>query len=228
MKDSSETGYDRPALYKTYPDSRRVMLLPPEEFGDFQCHDFQHLLWNRKSVRKFSEKPLDIGELSVLLWASTGIHRENRGRDFRTVPSAGAQFPIETYIVVHDVTGLDRGVYHYNIKDHCLELLREGDFRENIIAANLGQKMSGYCPVIFVWTAIFARTCWRYGERGFRYIYLDAGHQGHALALAAHSLDMATTQIGAYLDDEVNKVIGVDGEQESTVYQSVVGYPVEE
>ncbi len=226
LRNAKQEEIEKPPLYKTYPDAKTFNLPDPKGIGELR--GFMHLLETRKSVRKFAEKPMGLEELSYLLWASTGIQRNQNGRDFRTIPSAGARFPIESYVIAHNVRDLPQGLYHYNIKEHKLVQLREEDLRQAITDANLGQKMSGQAPAIFLWSAIFDRTCFRYSDRGYRYIYLDAGHVGHSFALAAHSIDMATTQIGAYLDGAVDGIVGLDGEYESVIYQSVVGYPPEE
>ena len=161
--------------------------------------------------------------LSYLLWASTGISRKEEGYEFRTAPSAGALYPIETYLVVNNIKEINPGVYHYNIQNHYLELLKEGDYAVETAKAALGQKMCVEASVVFIWTAIFQRMKWKYNQRAYRYVYLDAGHIAENLALTATSLDLGSCQIGALYDDEVNDIIGVDGTEESVIYMSVVG-----
>jgi SagB-type dehydrogenase family enzyme len=182
-------------------------------------------LKERKSVRDFQARPMSKGQLSYLLWASTGIERIEGGYEFRTAPSAGALYPIETYVVSHDVKGLEAGVYHYDIRAHQLEQLERGDLRRQIAAAALGQGMCASAAAVFVWSAVFERCKWKYGQRAYRYIHLDAGHIAENLALAAVSLGLGTCQIGALFDDEVNKIVGIDGTDESVIYMSVVGLP---
>jgi SagB-type dehydrogenase family enzyme len=187
------------------------------------------LLWDvlqrRRSERRFQDVPLKESELSQLLWAAQGITREGRGVDFRTAPSAGALYPVETYVVVHNVEGIDAGVYHYDVEQHQLEQLRLGDFQTAIAAAALDQRIAARANVVFVWTAIFERSKWKYEERAYRYIYLDAGHIAQNVALAAEALDLGSCQIGALYDGEANELLGVDGVEESTIYMSVVGRP---
>jgi SagB-type dehydrogenase family enzyme len=179
----------------------------------------------RKSVRRFRAEPIPLAQLSYLIWASTGIQRTEQGYEFRTAPSAGALYPIETYIVANKVRDLEPGVYHYGIRNHELERVRSGDLRRPIVAAALGQEMCAEAAAVFVWTAMFARARWKYAQRAYRYIYLDAGHVAENLALAAVSLGLGACQIGALFDDEVNKLLDVDGAEESVVYMSVVGLP---
>ncbi|MEN6338436.1 MAG: SagB/ThcOx family dehydrogenase [Phycisphaerales bacterium] len=212
----------RPELYKSYPDSEKA---PLPMFEPDPLMTLDQILSDRKSVRRYQVKPLSLGQLSYLLWASNGIQRSEDGREFRTAPSAGALYPIETYVVANDVSDLERGVYHYGLRSHELERIQAGDLRESVAAAALGQTTCAKAPVVFAWTAIFARTTCKYGQRSYRYIYLDAGHIAENLALAAVSLGLGSCQIGALYDDEVNKLLGVDGVEESIVYMSAVGVP---
>ena len=179
----------------------------------------------RKSIRLFRPHPVTIEQLSYILWATSGIQRVAAGYEFRSVPSAGALYPIETYIIVNNVRGLNRGIYHYAIQKHLLEQLKEGDFGDNIALAALGDTMCRDAAAVIIWAAIFMRTKWKYGQRAYRYIYLDAGHMGQNLALAATSLELGSCPIGAFYDDEINRILDVDGQEESAVYMSVIGIP---
>lgn len=212
---------NRPPTYKTYPQAKSFQLPKPLA----NVVPFDDVIRARRSVRSFSNDPLTLEELSYLLWSCTGI-REVRGEHaFRTSPSAGALYPIETYVVINSVQGQGSGLYHYNVKEHKLEILRPGDLGEEVAHAALEQDMCAFAPVVFLWTAVFPRTIWKYGQRAYRYIYLDAGHIGAQLSLAAVSLGMGTCQIAATFDDEINAFLGVDGVQEGVVYMSVVGRP---
>jgi SagB-type dehydrogenase family enzyme len=148
-----------------------------------------------------------------------------RGREFRTAPSAGALYPIETYLIVNKVEGLEKGLYHYNIAAHSLEELKTGEYGIEITHAALDQDMCAEAAVVFVWSAIFIRSKWKYGQRAYRLVYLDAGHIVENLALSATGIGLGSCQIGAFFDDEVNQIIGVDGVEESVLYLSTVGYP---
>jgi len=211
----------QPEPYKEYPDSERVPLPPPKG----STATLEDVLKRRRSVRLYRDRPLDLEQLSYLLWASTGISKEVKGSAYRTAPSAGALYPLETYLVVNDVEGLDKGIYHHNIREHSLELLRKGNFGADAARAALGQAMPRTAPVAFVWTAVFQRSRWKYEQRAYRYIYMDAGHMAENLALAAVSLDLGTVQIGALFDTECDELIGVDGEEEAVIYMSTVGWP---
>jgi SagB-type dehydrogenase family enzyme len=176
-------------------------------------------------VRSFSPKPLSIADLSFLLWASTGVQRREQGYDSRTVPSAGALYPIETYLVVNNVEDLKKALYHYSIKAHALEELKVGDFAEKFAHAALEQKMFIKAPVVLIWTAVFERSKWKYAQRAYRYVYLEAGHIAQNVALSAAGVGLGSCQVGAFFDDEINQILGVDGTDESVIYLSVVGHP---
>jgi SagB-type dehydrogenase family enzyme len=213
---------NKPETYKKYPSTKVIML---SKSFPTQTLSIVEALRRRRSTRSFLPKPLSLDDLSFLLWACTGVQREERGYEFRTAPSAGALYPVETYVVVNNVEGLAKGVYHYNIEAHALEELHSGDFTEETVHAALEQKACGEAPVVFVWASVFDRCKWKYAQRAYRYVYLDAGHIAENLALAATGSGLASCQMGAFFDDEVNHIIGVDGEDESAIYLSVVGYP---
>ncbi len=212
----------KPPLYKEYPEAQKIEL---PSFDPNQPMSLDRTLKQRKSIRDFQQQPISKDQLSYLLWASTGIQRIEDGYEFRTTPSAGALYPLETYVVVNDVRQLEAGVYHYSIKAHQLEQLKEGEFRQEITAAALGQGMCQTSAVVFVWSAVFERCKWKYGQRAYRYIYLDAGHIAENLALAAVSLNLGSCEIGALYDNQVNAILGIDGSEESVVCMAVVGIP---
>jgi SagB-type dehydrogenase family enzyme len=212
----------KPPMYKEYPDTRKIGLTPVDRCGDMSLHE---ALLRRKSLRRFIEAPISLETLSCLLWSSSGIQRKEMGFAFRTAPSAGALYPVETYVVANQVTEVEQGVYHYNVKHHLLEELARGDFREDIADAALGQRMCASAAVCILFTAMFERSAWKYRQRAYRYIYLDAGHMAQNLALASSSLSLGCCHIGSMFDNEINEIIGVDGIRESIVYMSVIGHP---
>ena len=213
----------KPSTYKEYPGSRGIELTPPEPTGGMSLDE---VLRKRTSVRDYSGEPLSMRDLSYLLWASTGIQRVEQGYEFRTSPSAGALYPIETYVVANNVRGLEQGLYHYAIRAHRLEELTVGDLRLETAKAALGQGICYDAAAVFVWTAIFYRSKWKYEQRGYRYVYMDAGHIGENLYLAATSLDLGACAVGALFDDELNELLGVDGVEESAIYMAAVGHPL--
>jgi len=212
----------QPPLYKEYPDSSKIEL---EVFEHKGLMSLDQALKTRKSIRSFKQKPVSKAQLSYLLWASTGIHRIEGGYEFRTAPSAGALYPIETYVVANNVSELAQGPYHYSVRDHQLEQLKQGDYRVAIAEAALGQSMCAKAAAVFVWSAVFQRSKYKYGQRAFRYIYLDAGHVAENFALAAVSLNLGSCEIGALYDDKVNAILGIDGTSESVICMAALGQP---
>lgn len=210
----------KPEAYKTYPSAPRVALPAPETGGGMEVWE---VLARRRSERRYVDQSLKLAELSQLLWAAQGVTAQGYGVKFRTAPSAGALYPVETYLVVHAVEGLEPGVYHYVVGDHELEQLETGDFRRATAQVALDQEIAYRASVVFVWTAVFARSKWKYRQRAYRYIYLDAGHIAQNVALAAVALDLGSCQVAALYDDEANALLGVDGEEESTIYMTTVG-----
>lgn len=229
-----ETKYDRwrmpeysidfnkkPGLYKEYTNAARIILEKPQRCGDMSLYE---AILRRKSLRRYIDMPMSMEALSCVLWASSGIQRKEMSFEFRTAPSAGGLYPIETYVVTHRVEGLEQGIYHYHVKRHALEELRKGDFRPHIAQAALGQVMCAQASIVIVWTALFERSTWKYRQRAYRYVYLDVGHMAQNLALAATSIGLGNCQVGALYDDEVNEMLGLDGIRESVLYMSVVGH----
>lgn len=212
----------KPKTYKTYPSTPKIELDNPEVKGGMPLWE---AIQKRQSIRNYRNSPLQSSHLSQLLWATQGISREAMGFEFRTAPSAGALYPVETYLVLNNAAGIEPGVYHYDVKNHQLDQLKRGDFRMDVAHAALDQDMAFSANVVFVWTALFERSKWKYKQRAFRYVYLDAGHIAQNLALAAIALGLGTCQIGALYDDEVNQLVDIDGAEESILYMSTVGYP---
>jgi SagB-type dehydrogenase family enzyme len=210
----------KPETYKQYPSAPKVQLSRPQLAGGEPIWD---VIRQRRSVRTFQDTPLKEAELSQLLWAAQGITRTIRGFGLRTAPSAGALYPVETYLVVHSVEGIERGVYHYAVETHELDQLQVGDFRAAVARAALDQKIAYRANVVFVWTAVFERSKWKYKQRAYRYVYLDAGHIAQNVALGAVALGLGSCQIAAIYDDEANALLGVDGVEESAIYMTVVG-----
>lgn len=205
-----------------YNWSETIELPAPRPLAQMSLHS---ALVGRRSIREFARTEIALEQLAYLLWASCGVKGQEDGFESRTAPSAGALYPIETYIVANRVKDVPAGVYHYSVRRHVLGVLRRGFAGREVAEAALGQSMCLGAAVVFVWTAVFERSRRKYGERAFRYIYLDAGHIGENLALAAVALGLGSCQVGAIFDDEMNAVVGVDGTSESVIYMSVVGVP---
>jgi SagB-type dehydrogenase family enzyme len=210
-----------PEAFKQYPQALQVLKLPPakqdEGLGLWQ------ILSRRRSERDFNRSPISLQDLSQLLFSTQGVTGKVSGYLLRTAPSAGALYPIETYLAVKRVASLTPGLYHFNIVKNALELLQERDITPALCKAALDQTMVKESAVVFIWTAVVARSKWKYRERAYRYIYMDAGHIGQNLYLAAVALGLGCCTIGAFFDDEVNEILNVDGTEETAVYMGVAG-----
>ena len=206
------------ARYKTYPQTDRIGL--PDPHGNLGM-DLNDVIERRRSRRNYRRQSLSLADLSRLLHASSGI--TDPVRQHRAAPSAGALYPIETYVVVHNVQGLERGLYHFAVQEHALEPLLARDLRAKTIAAGVGQEMLGQAAGCFVYSAIFQRTRWKYRERSYRYILLEAGHMGQNLYLAATAAGLGACAVGAFLDDQLNALLGLDGQDEAALYLIAVG-----
>jgi SagB-type dehydrogenase family enzyme len=208
----------RPEPAKTYSKAPRIRLPDPRGFRGLSLEEAVEA---RRSRREYAPGPLSLEELSRLLHAASGVTDPARG--FRAAPSAGALYPIETYVVAHEVVELESGLYHYNVADHALEKLREKELRAAMVVAGLGQEMLGRAQVCFILSAVFQRTRWRYRGRTYRYVMLEAGHLGQNLYLAATSMGLGACAVGAFLDDNLNRLLGLDGREEAVVYVVTVG-----
>ena len=211
----------QPSPYKEFPEAiKHFPIRPMNQKGGKSLWE---TIAQRRSIREFSDQSITFSELSQLIWATQGITSRAWGFEFRASPSAGALYPIETYLVVNRVEEIPSGLYHYNVKEAQLILLKEGHFGPELCQAGLGQEMLEEAACDFVWTAMVGRSKWKYRERAYRYIYMDAGHIGQTLYLAATALNLGCCTMGAFFDEEVDRVIGVDGKNEISVYLGAVG-----
>ncbi|MEM0483076.1 MAG: SagB/ThcOx family dehydrogenase [Pyrobaculum sp.] len=190
----------------------------------------EEALANRRSVREFREEPLTLEELGQVLWAAYGISETRYG--LRTAPSAGAQYPLEVYVVVGQRgvrTGdgyLKPGIYHYDPHSHTLTLKKEGDYREALYLAALEQTWVLKAPVSLIFTAVYSRTVRVYGERGrVRYVPMDLGHAGQNVYLQATALGLGTVAVGAFYDDQVAEILELP-EWETPLYIMPIGKPI--
>lgn len=211
----------KPPQYKEYPGARRIKLPEPTHKGI----SVEDAIKRRRSIRDYSRKPLTLSQLSQLVFAAQGVTGKSFGQALRTAPSAGALYPFEVYLVVNNVETLKKGVYHYAVTGHALELVKEGDFRKKITKAGLDQEMLGDSGVTFVLTSIFDRVRHKYGERGYRYAYMESGHISQNISLQAVSLGLGSVTVGAFIDEAVNDLLGIDGVYEAAIYLHAVGVP---
>ena len=212
---------NKPKTYKNFPNSVKKIKLPKPQFDEDT--NFWNVIINRHSSRRFLNESLSLMDLSLLLFGMTGITRIAPQIEYRTIPSAGGLYPIETYPIVNNVDTLEKGIYHYNIPEHSLELLNEGDYRQNMAKGCLDQSIAYNSAVNFIWTAVIERSKWKYLQRCYRYIYLDTGHIGQNFYLIAEALGFGACTIGAIYDDELNNMLNIDGVNETAIYVGVVG-----
>jgi SagB-type dehydrogenase family enzyme len=222
-----ETKYYRPAHRSKPPErvaeflqTRKIPLPPPHLDGG---PSLWKALRERRSIRDYSPAPLSLKDLSALLWATQGITEKAFAPWYRTAPSAGALHPIDTYLVVNRVEGMEPGIYFFEVVEFSLILRREGDFSGPIARAALDQEIAQSAAVVFVWVAVIQRSRQKYRQRAYRYIYLDCGHIAQNLYLAATALGLGCCGIAAIFDDEVNDLVGVDGQEETAIYLATVG-----
>lgn len=171
----------------------------------------EEALKKRRSIRAYDGHPLTLQQISQLLWAAQGITSTN---GFRTIPSAGALYPLEIYLVTGEIKNLSSGVYHYVPTKHVLQKSRDGDLRIQLAKAANGQGAVKSATADIVITALFARTTKKYGDRGNRYVLMEAGHAAQNIYLQAVSLNLATVSIGSFDDARVKNVLNITNEEE--------------
>jgi SagB-type dehydrogenase family enzyme len=211
-----------------------IKLPPPQLKGKVSIEE---TILKRRSVRKYRREPLDLRQLSQLLWSAQGI---TGTRGFRAAPSAGATYPLEIFVVIgkESVTiseiptasgrtpeELQAGIYHYEADSHSLSLHKSADLRPDLARATLDQEFIIDASVDIAICALYNRTSYRYGRRGERYVHMEVGHVGENIHLQAVALGLATVEVGAFHDEEVRKILGVE-EQIKPLYIMPIGKPL--
>ncbi len=222
-------GEPCPPLQKPFPENATLIDLPEITESLLKKIKVMDCINDRRSRRKYSDKPLTLDELSFLLSSTQRVHRLfQRGEDYavalRVVPSAGARHPFETYVIANRIEGLKKGVYRYLGIEH--KLLPEESIEtesEMITEAANGQTFVGNAPLVFVWSAIPYRTEWRYDRESAKLILLDAGHVCQNLYIATEALGLGTCGIAAYDQEKMDRALHLDGEDEFVVYLAPVG-----
>ncbi|MCX7796657.1 MAG: SagB/ThcOx family dehydrogenase [bacterium] len=201
----------------SYAEDRVIKLPQPRFTSDVSVEE---AILKRRSIRDYRNEPLTILEVSQILWSAQGITDRRMG--FRTAPSAGALYPLEVYIVVGKVKDLLPGVYKYRPENHDIVLASSGDKRLDLYRVSLMQDCIRNAPVVIVISAVFERTTRKYGERGIRYVYMEAGHSAQNIYLQCEALGLGTVVVGAFDDEGVKKVLNLKGE-ESPLYLIPIG-----
>jgi SagB-type dehydrogenase family enzyme len=185
--------------------TRLFDLPPPSLHGDVSLEE---ALKSRKSTREFAKGDLTLQQFSQILWATQGLIREDF---YRTAPSAGALYPLEIYIAVEKVTGLNPGLYHYLPQGHRLKLERSGSLLSVIAKSAYRQETITSCAVAFIISGVVERTAKKYHERAQQYVLLEVGHSAQNLLLQATALNLGCLTIGAFHEDELKKDLALEG-----------------
>jgi SagB-type dehydrogenase family enzyme len=191
----------------TTQDTGKIILSEPAKDSDTSIEE---ALWGRRSTRSFSEEAITLEQLSQLLWAGQGI-TDPSGK--RTAPSAGALYPIKLYVFIGNVEGVAVGVYVYDPTTHTLTRLIDGDQRQALSQAALGQSSVRQGAVDFVITGVYEIITSKYGERGIRFVHLEAGHAAQNICLQAVGLKLGTVTVGAFDDASVQQVLGLSADE---------------
>jgi SagB-type dehydrogenase family enzyme len=203
----------------------RIDLAAPGQWKDMGAIDLVAAISNRQSRRRFVGEPLELDELSFLLWATQGVRqRLDSGTALRTVPSAGARHALETYLCVLNVTGLEPGVYRYLPLEHQLLFeFEQTSLSDELVKATLGQSFVARAAATFVWTTIPRRMEWRYDLAAHKVIAIDSGHVCQNLYLACEAIGAGTCAVAAYDQDRMDQLLRIDGDDEFVIYLAPVG-----
>lgn len=214
-----------PPVQKHCDKSITIDLILPEDI-DIGKMSIWEVINRRKSYRKYTDEYFTIEELSFLLWSTQGVKKvfQGNGSSFRTVPSAGARHPFETYLLINRVEGVSPGIYRYLAMEHQLTFLYESKTLVGDIGVGCNmQHFVGTGAVVFIWTVIPYRTEWRYSVVSPKIIALDAGHVCQNLYLACEAIGAGTCAIGAYHQKRMDAILGVDGKEEFVIYLAPAG-----
>lgn len=209
-------------LAKVRDKGMKIRLNPPQ----LKETNLKLLLERRYSCRNFQDKTLNLDDVANILWATCGKKQDAVTQATRTIPSAGATYPLELYVVVgtSSLDKLKEGVYRYIIEEHSLEPTAQGDKRPELAAACLGQDFIKQAPISLVIAANFKRTTNHYGTRGERYVYMEVGHACQNTYLAVTNLGLGTVEVGAFIDDSVKQVLKLDKDCAPLIVMPI-GYP---
>ncbi|MBN2387099.1 MAG: SagB/ThcOx family dehydrogenase [Anaerolineales bacterium] len=220
------SGVPQPPLELPIPASARRIELPGPPFDQIPAVSLLSALGGRRSIRQYSRQALTLEELSFLLWATQGVQEiTDRPATLRPVPSAGARHAFETHLLVHNVENLPAGIYRYAaLENQLIELSLSQETAEGIaLACRSSQAICRESTVTFIWAAVTERMTWRYSERGYRFLHLDAGHVCQNLYLAAEAVGCGVCAIGGYNDIEINSLLGLDGDAVFVIYLAAAG-----
>jgi SagB-type dehydrogenase family enzyme len=210
---------------KRYPH-RPVVRLPAPALP---ANSLAEAIERRRSAQTFADEPLELGTLSSVLYAAYGVKEPYVEADAaarpprRTVPSGGALYPLEIYVLAWSVRQLERGLYHFDPIRHVLECLRAGDLEPEVRAAMIYAEPAVTCGALLIVGVMFWRSRFKYGLRGYRFVLLEAGHVVQNVQLAAAASGLGSLPMGGYFDRLLDDVLDVDGVNESALYCVAVG-----
>ncbi|PKG33805.1 SagB/ThcOx family dehydrogenase [Methanoregula sp.] len=224
-KSDQQRGVPQPPLEVPAEPGKAIFDLPLPAAFDIPHVDLRTAIEQRQSVRQYIRESITLDELSFLLWCTQGVKKVYGSQaTFRTVPSAGARHPFETYLLINDVEGLEPGLYRFLAHSHRIQQLdTDPHLSQKVNAACFDQQFILRCSAVFLWTAVPYRMTWRYGERGYRDLHLDAGHVCQNLYLAAEAVGCGVCAIAAFDDDAMDHLLGIDGENQFLIYLATVG-----
>lgn len=197
--------------------SDQLISLPEPSFES--SFSIEEALLKRRSTREYNGDPLTLDEISQILWAAQGITHEKK---LRTAPSAGGLYPLELYVVVGNVEGLETGIYRYMPIENILLKTVDGDKRSNITDAALGQNWVEKAAINIIITAIYERTTGKYDDRGIRYVHIEVGHTAQNICLQATALNLGVVTVGAFHDDKIIHILDLS-QDEKPVYIIPIG-----
>jgi len=213
-------GRDIPP-YMEYENTAKTKLPLPTEGGMI----LEQAIAERRSIRSFSDQALTLKQISRILQSADGITHSRGDYKMRSAPSGGALYPVDLYLFAFDVEDLSPGLYHYQVSDSSLELVKEGDFKDKLYTAANEQDIADRGRISIVMTARFDRSTRKYADRGYRYTYMESGAICQNIYLQATALGLGTTVVGAFNDDALNRLLGIDGVDEAALLIMPIGYP---
>jgi len=227
IRSDQQRGVPPPPLQKPVPKDAEVFdLVSPDELS-IALKPIIDVIIGRRSRRSYLEESLSFEELSFLLWATQGVRSISKGgvHTLRTVPSAGARHPFETYLVISRVEDVRPGLYRYLPLTHGLLFVSDtgSEFKNRLIDGTFGQEFIGEAALVFIWTVIPYRSEWRYLNRAHKVTAMDAGHVCQNLYLASEAIDAGVCAVAAYDQEKMDTLLGVDGTEEFTIYLAPVG-----
>lgn len=218
-KGKKQTG--RPLLELPAAEGEAVIILPEPDMLEDHTANFLEMIELRATIRQYSKESLSLKELSYLLWCTQGVKMANANFTLRTVPSAGASHSLETYILVNNVEGLEEGVYRFLAVEHSLvKVDADKDAISNCFSTF---KVVLNSAVTFIWSTVIERVACRYGSRGYRYAFLDAGHVCQNIYLAAQTIKAGVCALGAFDDEQINEELALPKDEQFVLYGAAVG-----